>query len=149
MAHHIIQGNAGALGVALIVQAGRNAPVALYQLAHRIVNGSGVPAFLHHAGSQVESRIVQNASLPDALDIRCILDDIPGRTHLPLKKIKFHCIQSLIIGEMTFLVLTPTAAPAQIISIHTEVASFQLHCGYYSLHAKNNSPSIIIKENRK
>ena len=99
--------------------------------------------------SQVESRIVQNASLPDALDIRCILDDVPGRTHLPLKNIKFHCIQSLIIGEMTFLVLTPTAAPAQIISIHTKVASFQLHCGYYSLHAKNNSPSIIIKENRK
>ena len=111
-ADHIIDGDADALGIALEIEIRRERAALREKIIHRGVERRRIDARAHHFRHEVERRVVDDAGRADARDICLIIDDLMGRTALPLEEIKLDLVDAFVIFHVAFLILLAAATPA-------------------------------------
>ena len=118
VANDIIDRNADAFRISLIIQAGGHAAVGGDVIVCRLVQRRRVDPGAHHFRHEIERAVIDDARLADSLDIRLVINNRARGTHLPLKNVKLHRIDSLVESQVAMLVLFSAAAPARFISVH-------------------------------
>ena len=113
VAYHIIYRYTHTLRISLISKTCRNSIYGLCIVIDKVIQLSGRHSYLDKWSYVVEHRCVDLWSLPDSLDLLCVLDH---RMCRDLESSVLHILKLIVKSQVTGLVFLTTSAPAHIIS---------------------------------
>ena len=119
VADYIVQGDTDALGVAFVVQAGRDAAVGHDVFVAGVVEGLGVYAGFHQLAYHVEAAVVDDGAGFYPFYVMFIVDDVARGSGLSQQPAVFYSFDFFVEFQVAAFVFFLTAAPAVVVSIHS------------------------------